>query len=282
MATNKKLPPAVKLLGFVYPKVEAMLPKTAYKWANSMFYKPIRFPYPEDEEQVLSEANIIYKQMYNETLRVYSWGTGPETIVFAHGWSGRATQGYKFVEPLTKAGYRVVAFDAPAHGKSTGKTSDMLQFSGLMKDVVEEQGNVSAIIGHSMGGAAIIHALSRGMEVPKIVLISIPTIPDQILSRFREILKASVKTTNYIADSITKKYDLHFESIFAGQLLPQINIPKTLIMHDINDYEIPIAHVEVLENLLPEAHVIKTKALGHTRILRDDAVVKHVCDYVIN
>lgn len=42
-----------------------------------------------------------------------------------HGWSGRGTQMSKIAEALVEQGYRIISFDAPAHGKADGKISMM-------------------------------------------------------------------------------------------------------------------------------------------------------------
>ena len=44
-----------------------------------------------------------------------------EVVVLAHGWNGRASQFATLVRELVSEGYRVAAFDAPAHGDSAGR-----------------------------------------------------------------------------------------------------------------------------------------------------------------
>ena len=50
-------------------------------------------------------------------VRGHVWGDGP-VVYLVHGWGGRGSQLASFVEPLLVAGFRVVMFDAPAHGDS--------------------------------------------------------------------------------------------------------------------------------------------------------------------
>jgi alpha-beta hydrolase superfamily lysophospholipase len=49
-------------------------------------------------------------------------------ILLIHGWSGRGTQLCSIADCFVKKGYTTISFDAPAHGKSPGKTSDMTEF----------------------------------------------------------------------------------------------------------------------------------------------------------
>ena len=57
-----------------------------------------------------------------DEIAVYAWGNGP-TILCVHGWGGRATNFAAFIGPMVAAGFRVVAFDAPGHGQSSGTLS---------------------------------------------------------------------------------------------------------------------------------------------------------------
>jgi alpha-beta hydrolase superfamily lysophospholipase len=41
---------------------------------------------------------------------------------------GRGTQLFKIADELLKQGYSTISFDAPAHGKSPGKTTIMVDF----------------------------------------------------------------------------------------------------------------------------------------------------------
>mgnify|MGYP000595598652 CR=1 FL=1 len=65
------------------------------------------------------------------------------------------------VEPLLKKGYRVIAFDGPAHGKSSGKQASLLKFKDALLAIVQQYGTPSIAIGHSLGAMAIMLACSE-------------------------------------------------------------------------------------------------------------------------
>ena len=59
---------------------------------------------------------------------LYQWsGNGPK-IMLMHGWSGRASNFFKIIEKLIIEDYDVYAFDAPAHGESSGVTTNIPEF----------------------------------------------------------------------------------------------------------------------------------------------------------
>ena len=65
------------------------------------------------------------------------------------------------MEPLENKGYEVLAFDAPAHGDSEGSTVNAIEYSEMIKKVIELYGPVEAFIAHSFGGIAISLALEQ-------------------------------------------------------------------------------------------------------------------------
>ena len=56
-------------------------------------------------------------------------------------------------QPLRGAGYAVVAFDQPAHGRSGGTRTTLPEFAAHLLAVAQRFGPAAALIGHSLGGA---------------------------------------------------------------------------------------------------------------------------------
>src|SRR5215472_13708211 len=54
-----------------------------------------------------------------ETIEVYSDGTA-QRVLLVHGWEGAARDFAVMAAAFRRAGYGTVAFDLPAHGRSTG------------------------------------------------------------------------------------------------------------------------------------------------------------------
>src|SRR5438105_1441963 len=78
------------------------------------------------EEAILQQAEVtrlnIVPGTENDTeeVAVYRWGKADRRILLVHGWGGKAAQFFSFVGPLLENGFEVIAFDAPAHGLSSG------------------------------------------------------------------------------------------------------------------------------------------------------------------
>ncbi|HET7930674.1 MAG TPA: alpha/beta fold hydrolase, partial [Rhodanobacteraceae bacterium] len=105
---------------------------------------------------------------------VYQWGD-PEKqprVLLAHGWSSYALRFLPWVRALCAAGYAVIAFDQPGHGRSDGGRCTLACFARTLRAVGERHGPFDAIVGHSMGGAAAMLALADGIAAQRAVLIA--------------------------------------------------------------------------------------------------------------
>ncbi len=274
-----KIPPLFRFIRWSFPKLETLFPGLAHRWAIRLFFTPMRFPLPEREATALAAAKTFSFQYNGTSLQAYSWGKGP-VVLFMHGWAGRGTQISEWVVPLTEAGYQVVALDAPAHGKSPGKRTHLLHFAKALKALGDAVGNVHAIIGHSLGGAATLLALELGLQTNHTITISTPAVSDGILREFLSRLNAKDQQGQYIADYIQQQFNLNFKSLSAEYIAQRITPPSPLIIHDENDMEAPIYHAEALLEVMPNATHYWSKELGHNRIIRNPEVLKQVLNHI--
>ena len=87
----------------------------------------------------------------------WSWGDPDWPLVIClHGWGGRATQWSALANRLLAAEHRVVALDAPAHGASDGDRASLPAFRNALLRVIETAGEPTALVGHSLGGLAVL------------------------------------------------------------------------------------------------------------------------------
>jgi hypothetical protein len=106
-------------------------------------------------------------ELDGRTLHATAWGSGP-LVLLLHGWGGRSEQLAAFVGPLTAAGHRVIALDAPGHGRSGpgalgGRRSTVPEFSAALRAAAaQDGGRVHAVVAHSFGAAAAALAVREG------------------------------------------------------------------------------------------------------------------------
>lgn len=283
MKSNTKIkePFPLRAIRWSYPKLEKIAPPIAHNIAWNLFFSPFKFKRPAREEEAFNMASINSILVNGKQVKVFDWGKlGDPVVVMVHGWSGRATQFYKFIEPLIKSGFHVVAFDAPAHGLSEGKNTNIKEFYEVLSYIENNIGKIQIGIGHSFGGVSLLYAKKEGLKLDTIIMVSSPTIGEDILTAFRKKIDASPRTSTALRKMVVSRFDLDFEAITACELAKTISINNHLIIHDKDDFEVPYQNAEALKNINPRAKLILTNKLGHTRILRDDAVVKNILNFI--
>src|SRR3954454_2459082 len=154
-----------------------LFPDLAWAWAERLFLTPPRAADAAASALDLIDARSGYIVHKGRHIMTWRWGApDAPAVLLAHGWGGHAAQMRSFVFPLLSAGYRVIAYDQPAHGVSEGRLTGLPDFADVLSTLVAVHGNVKAIVAHSLGGAAAALALAaKRIQVEKIVLISPPS-----------------------------------------------------------------------------------------------------------
>lgn len=105
------------------------------------------------------------------TLHVEESGRGASRLVLVHGFtqSGRA---WGPVGAALAERYRLVAIDAPGHGRSAGVAAGLVDGADMMAAAVAP-GGAAAWLGYSMGGRYALHvALAHPDLVERLILVS--------------------------------------------------------------------------------------------------------------
>ncbi|WP_420125086.1 alpha/beta hydrolase [Longimicrobium sp.] len=258
----------------------AVAPRAVERHAASLFLTP---PRPRKNGVVMEDAAAErYRLEVREgELRVaaWSWGRGP-TVLLAHGWGGTATDMVPLAERLQAAGYRVVLFDFPAHGRSAGRRTNMVEWLRVMKAVSAAVGPVHAVAGHSFGGATVAIALAEhGMDVRGAVLLAPVIGPALFTDRFTGAIglppERAEGMMRHIADTIGREP----RSLDARWAVTHLHVPA-LLVHDPADREVPWAHAESIADAWPGSRLVAAEGLGHRRLLRDDRILTTVTDFI--
>jgi pimeloyl-ACP methyl ester carboxylesterase len=271
-----------------FKMTQMLFPALAGKWAVRLFFTPRKFQRPKRESDFLRDGQKMkipfrsdFKMGDQDDYYVrYDWCDKGPVVLLVHGWEGRGSQMGRFVEPLRKAGYRVISFDAIAHGDSPGKRTNMPEFAQIIKDIDKDVGGFHAIIGHSLGGTAAGYAVAEGVRTDKLITICSPATIEFILEAFAQQIHASQKTIRRLSqflENFTGKSPGEFSfTNFAAKL-------KTAgqIIHDKHDKEIPFSQALALHKNWNESQLIFTERLGHRRILRDKEIISKIIDFIM-
>jgi predicted alpha/beta hydrolase family esterase len=71
-----------------------------------------------------------------------------------------------------------------------------------------------------------------------------------------------------------------FPDLDLTPLSRDVAVPRTLLVHDHDDPEVPFTESEAIAGAWPDASLYATDRLGHRRILRDAKVIEHVTRFL--
>jgi pimeloyl-ACP methyl ester carboxylesterase len=176
------------------------------------------------------------------------------------------------VKPLRDAGFAVVAFDQIGHGLSTGKRTTLPGFADVLTHVGKHYGNAAAVIGHSLGGAASMLALADGLAADRAVLIAPAADPIDAARRFGRFVGLADYLSAHLFDEYEAVHPTRVSTLQAHLQAPAIGRPA-LIVHDLDDREVPWCEGERYARHWPDARMMTTTGLGHHRVVDDANVI---------
>jgi len=263
--------------------LQATSPKLAARFAMKVFTTPVKFKLPRREEEMdrKSRQELILIPSLKKSVNVYHLGDSPKKILLVHGWSGRGTQLASIADKLVKCGYSTISFDAPAHGKSTGKASDMTEFITAILQLEHQYGPFEFAIGHSLGAMAVLNAIKQGLKVKRAVIIGSGDVIRDIMMDFTHKLGMNIAIGEIMIKMFEKKFGETINSYSAYIAATDVHIP-VLVFHDENDTDVPVSAAHHIYEYLDNAHLIITQGLGHRKILGDKAVIKQIIDFLLS
>jgi pimeloyl-ACP methyl ester carboxylesterase len=213
-----------------------------------------------------------------------AWGNGP-TAYLMHGWGGHSGQLAAFVSPLVSRGHRVVAFDAPSHGRSAPgaygpRSSSIPEFAAALSAAVAAYGPAHAVIAHSMGGTAVAVALCDGLRAERVALLAPMASPASYARRFAATLGFGEPTYRRLIGRVERRVRAPMHHFDVPELGRAVAMPPTLIVHDRQDTSTPVTDGAAIAAAWPGSRLHLTSGLGHRRLLRDPDVVAEVVQFV--
>lgn len=287
---SPKVPFSLRAMRRVFRWGGALAPDLMGDLAHRLYFSPRRRRLSGRDRRWLVGAETEWLETPAGYIAAYRWPYGglypwdaPRdrgTVLLVHGWEGRGAQLGAFVEPLRNAGYNVVAFDAPAHGRSPGERTNVIEFSDAIFAVAERFGGVDAIVAHSMGVPSIALSIARGLDVERVVMIGGPSRFAPVASRFATELEMNARTKARFEKRIEDDFGDDVWEKFDAERLLGSEAPPALVVHDVDDRIVHFGEAEHLVAAWPDARLVATAGLGHHRILRDQLVIAETVDFV--
>ncbi|MEA2517513.1 MAG: hypothetical protein QOG16_1351 [Actinomycetota bacterium] len=217
-----------------------------------------------------------------EVGRIAAFGSGSGPVVLlVHGWGERAAALGGFVAPLVKAGYRVVGIDLPAHGDSSGRTTNIIQSGEAIAEIAQQLGGVHAVVAHSMGAHCALWAMTRcGFEPERAVFIA-PNIDfSHAFETFQEMFSLPKKAISGLKRSIERRFGAGLWLDMRGDVLAVgLDVPG-LVFHDPDDPVVPFGGSRDLLITWRTARLVEVTDTGHGHIKRNPDVIARTVAFV--
>lgn len=264
--------------------IELVFPSKAARVAFELFCTPYSKRKIYEEPLVFKQSEKLSFSFQNHKIHGFQWrpqSYNGNKILICHGFDSNSYKFARYIEPLLINGFEVFAFDAPAHGLSTGKTITALLYSDLILTVHADYGPFYGIIAHSFGGIAVALAIEKLKDNPlkKLVLIAPATETTRSLNDFCRYLHISEKLKQGLEKLIVQIGGQPSSWYSVARIIQAITIP-TLWVHDKGDRITPYEDMKFLTELnLPSVKFIITEGLGHS-LYKEDDIARHVIAFI--
>lgn len=244
--------------------------------ARRLMMRPHQNPPRSWELDALDSAERVTLRFGLSALR---WGTHGPVVLALHGWRGRATQFARFVAPIVASGRQLIALEAPGHGRSPGRESNVVAFAQALHEAASELRGLEALIGHSMGGGAAMLAIAEGLPVERAVVIGAPAALTRVLDRFADEIALPASAKRAFFASVDRHVGMPAAAIDSSALGHRLDLPG-LVVHDRDDDMVPFAEGESLARDWRGAEFLATEGLGHRQVLADARVIERVMAFL--
>ncbi|MBM3554702.1 MAG: alpha/beta hydrolase [Alphaproteobacteria bacterium] len=204
-------------------------------------------------------------------LAVWEWGEGP-AVLLVHGWEDDHHALASFVPALLDRGFRVVAFDLPAHGASSGRLATVPHFAEAIERVRNAKGPFVGAIGHSMGALSLAFAHATRLDLGRLVLIATPHDAASVARHVARRIGFGGEFTLRFLGAISRLAGFPIGGVNFDNLGRRATA-EALFLHGTGDRVTPMADALVNAKAWPGASLRLADGAGHRGILTDAAAI---------
>ena len=252
--------------------------KLAGEKAITLFSSPRKGNVLPIQASFLKEAEDIMIEVGGKQIQTYSWAGTKEPVLLLHGWESNSFRWRNLIRFLREANFAIVAFDAPAHGNSSGGIFNVPLYAECTQHIVKHF-NPSYIIGHSVGGmTAVYHQyIYPHNSIQKIVTIGAPSEFYELMEHYQKLVGFNKRVLASIDDYIQKHFGYGIQDFSSSKFAQKIQI-EGLLVHDIEDPITPYHNSEKVHANWKNSKLISTRGLGHS--MHQDKVNNQIIDFL--
>lgn len=212
----------------------------------------------------LTKAKHERLQIAGHEIQTYCWKGKEKTILLMHGWESNTHRWRNLISKLQEKGHTVYAFDAPAHGYSSGKKLHVPLYAEAARHIIDRY-EPNHAVAHSVGGMAIhyVHYIKPESSIERIVTIGSPCEFEQFITHYQGLLKFNNKVREAMNQRLKEWLGFYFHE-FSSTRFVRSNHKKGLLIHDEEDLQVPVSASKKVHKHWKDSELIITKGLGHS------------------
>ena len=194
--------------------------------------------------QTVSIPTVSQKRLFGWLLPVPG---ARSTMVILHGWGGNAEQMLPMALPFHRAGMNVLLVDARNHGRSDRDGySSLPRFADDLEKSIEwlrqthpECSRKIALLGHSVGGGAVLFAASRRSDIGAVISVSAFAHPKWMMRRFLKQVHVPALLSTFVIRYVEWLIGYRYDKIAPLNTICHIKCP-VLLVHGGVDRTVPV------------------------------------------
>jgi esterase/lipase len=268
-----------KCIGLYFNSLTIVNPTLASKKLFKLFCNPMCKPLKPYQVDFLNKGKD--KILLHEDLKIqtYKWGNGNKHVLLIHGWSSNTFRWKNYIESLIEHDFTVYAFDAPAHGLSSGKMFHLILYSQIIELYIQQHEKVDSIVSHSIGGFATIFWLFKHKQnnIKKVVTMGAPGEAKDFFDFYQKTLGLTNKTMKLLTDEFLNLVG-YTPNFFSAPTFAKELQTKALIIHDKDDFDAHSENSIRLHKQWQKSELLLTTGLGHS--LKSKDVMQKVIQFL--
>lgn len=276
-------------LGYIRTKFKLLAPLSKKKAAKQAF---ALFCTPQSRNRkklppIFEQAETLQFKLDGILVRGWRFNHDPadtnrRKVLIAHGFESSVINFDRYIKPLVKKGYEVLAFDAPAHGRSGGRQINAPLYKKMIVEIHHRFGPVGSYLAHSFGGLALALALEEIEHDNgyRVALVAPATETRTAITGFFQFLRLDPAIRPEFDQLIFQRSGVGPEWYSVNRAMKNIKA-SVKWYHDEEDEVTPYSDVQkVMAQNYPNIQFVISKGLGHRRIYRDNKVSRSIVEFL--
>ena len=267
-----------KLIGTTYNATAVFHPRLAADWAFLTFCRIRNRGVRPDQVDFLKSAKSVTRKIVNLDIQEYQWEGPGDTVLLVHGWESNAARWRNLISMLIEADFNVIAFDAPGHGRSSGKFLNVVLYGECLEALLQIHNPVH-LVGHSVGGMTILfNEFKRpNPNVEQIVTTGAPSEFYEIMEEYQVVLGLNDRMMRAFDRLVQDKFGYTIRE-FSTIKFAASNKKKGLLIHDKRDRVAPYHGSVNVHKAWRGSRLISTEGYGHS--LHQEDVNTAILDFL--